>query len=67
MKDYTTEYPEVYQQWVEAGGIRNNFAKHLLGLGVLTPTAEDMLLLINENLASASQLHHAGRNFPFRR
>lgn len=50
------QYPQIYQEWVKAGGIEDHFRDHLLGIGVLPPTvadAEHLLDQIGAKLAEA--------------
>ena len=60
-----TEYPQAYEEWVRAGGIENNLRKHLLGIGILKPTAADLKLLASECESAVKQLEAAIANFPF--
>ena len=59
------QYPNEYQAWVAAGGIENNLKKHLLGIGSITPTADDLKMLARECRASVDQLVNALNAYPF--
>lgn len=59
------QYPEQFKAWEAAGGVENNFRKHLLGIGELQPSSEDLKFLADEMLASAVQTQGAVKNFPF--
>lgn len=61
----TEQYKTLYDQWVVAGGIENNFRKHLLGIGVIKPTPADLKMLADEIAASVAQLKGALNNYPF--
>jgi hypothetical protein len=63
MSDITQQYADLFKQWVAAGGVVNNFRKHLLGIGVIKPTPDDLKLLANEAIASDQQLKNALDNF----
>ena len=59
------QYPNEYQAWVAAGGIENNFRKHLLGIGSIKPTPDDLKMLARECRASVDQLVNALNAYPF--
>lgn len=52
-------YPDLWNQWVAAGGPENNFVAHLIGIGVVQPSLEQINLLASENIAKANQLARA--------
>ena len=58
------QYPDAFAAWEAAGGITNNFKKHLLGIGVLAPTADDLKFLADETQASVTQLRNALDRYP---
>ncbi|GEM_PF-6578735 len=58
------QYPELYQQWVAAGGIENNLRSHLLALGVLPPTKDDVRLLGEELKVKVNQLANVVNSLP---
>ena len=60
-----SQFPNEYRAWLEAGGIENNFRAHLLGTGVIKPTADDLKILAAQALASAKQLQNALNDYPF--
>lgn len=49
-------FPDLFSQWVEAGGIRNNFRKHLLGVGAVPAGKEDLDFLADEAASGLAQL-----------
>ncbi|GEM_PF-3829778 len=59
------QFSDLYQQWVEAGGIDANFRKHLLGSRVIKATPDDLKMLAAESIASATQLKNALVDYPF--
>ena len=59
------QYPTIYREWVQAGGIETNFRAHLIGIGVLKPTADDLKTLAGNTLAAAQQLKNALTSYPF--
>jgi hypothetical protein len=59
------QFPELYKLWVAAGGIEDNFRKHLLGIGSLPPTADDLKFLADQAQASLDQLKGAIQRYPF--
>ncbi len=59
------QFPEQFRQWDAAGGVENNFRKHLLGIGALKPTPDDLKFLAGEVQASAAQLKGALDRCPF--
>jgi len=61
--DIITQYRSIYDQWVAAGGVVNNFRRHLLAIGILQPTQEDIRLLINEAYAANQQLKQTADRF----
>lgn len=50
------QYPREYAEWVAAGGVENNLKSHLLALGRLTPTMQDLQFLADEMMAKAQQV-----------
>ncbi len=60
------QFAAEYQAWVAAGGITNNFRKHLIGIGRIQPTADDLRMLAAECGASVAQMQAAIARFPFR-
>mgnify|MGYP001573280274 CR=1 FL=1 len=59
------QYPEQFSQWQAAGGVENNFRKHLLGIGVLAPEAADLLFLAQELGSGIQQLRGVLDAYPF--
>jgi hypothetical protein len=59
------QFPQQYAEWVAAGGVENNLRKHLLGIGLLAPSAADLRFLADEAGASLKQLQEALRAYPF--
>lgn len=59
------QFPELYNEWVAAGGIENNFRAHLLALGAITPTRDDLRLLIEELKAKVQQVANVAEVLPF--
>lgn len=59
------QFPEIYKEWVGAGAIRNNFRTHLLALGVLPATKDDVRLLADELQAKINQLRNVVNTLPF--
>lgn len=59
------QYKAIYEEWVAVGGAENNFRKHLLGIGVLQPTADDLKFLAAEAAGSVAQLKGALDKYPF--
>lgn len=49
------QFPSVYKEWVAAGGIENNFRKHLLGIGAIQPTKDDLAFLLDQLQADLNQ------------
>jgi len=47
------QYPSVFQEWVNAGYEELAFREHLLGIGVLAPTPQDLIKLAQRSLAQA--------------
>ena len=64
-QDLMDQYREQYETWVYAGGIENNFRAHLLGQGLLKPTADDLRMLIGDIRSSLGQLEQALDTLPF--
>ncbi len=50
------EHPDEFAAWEAAGGVENNFRKHLLGIGVIAATAEDLEFLADEAASGIAQL-----------
>lgn len=63
---YRETLPKVFAEWEAAGGVENNFRKHLLGIGAIKPTSDDLKFLADECDASVTQLRVALKAFPFR-
>jgi hypothetical protein len=59
------QYPQLWADWVAAGGAENNFRKHLLGIGVITPSKDDLHFLAQEAGASIAQIQGALKRYPF--
>ena len=57
--DLARRFPEVAREWVKDGGGRNNLRKHLLGIGCIEPTLDDLEFLADEAIASATQVKNA--------
>lgn len=49
-------FPDLFNAWVEAGGIHNNFRKHLLGVGAVPAVREDLDFLVDEAASGLAQL-----------
>lgn len=60
------QYVDLFAQWDAAGGVENNFRKHLLGIGAIQPTAGDLQFLAREAEAGLSQLKGALASYPFK-
>ena len=58
-----SQNPAEFKRWCEVGGIRNNFHKHAVGVGLVAPTRDDLALLANEGVASANQTLGAVKRF----
>ncbi len=58
------QYPQVYAAWVAAGGVDHAFLAHLLGLGAIKPTADDVRRLASNNEAAAKQLRAVLDRYP---
>jgi hypothetical protein len=50
------QYQAEYQEWVAAGGVENNLRAHLLAIGSLKPTKEDVPILAGQVKAATEQL-----------
>jgi uncharacterized protein Yka (UPF0111/DUF47 family) len=59
-------YPALYQEWVAAGGIENNFRSHLLALGILPATRADLLDQVKELRSKVDQVEGLAAKLPFR-
>jgi hypothetical protein len=59
------QYPAQYSEWVNAGGVENNFRKHLLGIGSIPVTLADCQFLASEAVASTRQTEAAIKAVPF--
>lgn len=59
------QFPDEYDAWVNAGGIENNFRAHLLGTGVIDPSADDLRMLTSNAKSAAEQAQNAVANYPF--
>lgn len=59
------QYPQLWTDWIAAGGAENNFRKHLLGIGVIAPSKEDLHFLAQEAGASIAQIQGALKRYPF--
>jgi hypothetical protein len=59
------QFPNEYAEWVAAGGIENNFRAHLLGIGSLKPTKEDVPILAGQVKAASEQLAAVVAKLPF--
>ncbi len=59
------QFPNEYNAWINAGGIENNFRAHLLGIGVLQPTNNDLAFLVEQMQASSNQVRNLVTNHPF--
>ncbi|MDE2020276.1 MAG: hypothetical protein KGJ13_08080 [Patescibacteria group bacterium] len=58
------QYPTVYKQWTDAGGVEDNFRANLLALqGGPTPTAEDIAWLIGHTNIAIGQMQAALAKF----
>lgn len=54
------QYPQIYAQWVQAGGITDNFRANLLALtGGPVPAAEDIAWLCTHTATAINQLQAA--------
>ena len=62
----TDSFSDVYKDWGSQGGIDNNFRKHLLGIGLIKPTSEDLKMLALEAGASVTQLRNALSAYDFK-
>jgi len=58
-------YPNEFIAWEDAEGIETNFHAHLLGIGVLKPTSDDLKALAGNVRSAVEQLKDALDNFPF--
>ncbi len=58
------QYPQVYAEWVAAGGVDHAFLAHLLGIGAIKPTADDIRRLASNSEAAAKQLRAALDRYP---
>ncbi len=65
MPRLTEQFPEIYKLWVEDGGVEDAFRKHLLGIGSLPASAEDLTFLAGQVQASVDQLKGALDRYPF--
>lgn len=52
------QFPAQFMEWEAAGGIENNFRKHLLGIKALPATMADIALLAGEMRADVDQLQN---------
>ena len=56
MSNFVDRYPQAYQEWVQAGGIENNFRKHALAIGLQKPTIADLDFLQDETIIDVRQI-----------
>lgn len=56
MSTWIERFPQAYQEWVQAGGIENNFRKHALAIGSAQPTRDDAAFMAKEADISVKQL-----------
>lgn len=59
------QYPQQFAEWKAAGGVANNFRAHLIGIGAIQPTKEDVATLIGNARSSLNQVENAVRALPF--
>lgn len=59
VRDLRAEYPTHFAEWDKAGGIEDNFRAHLLGIGALLPTRDDIGMLVDQAQAALSQIEGA--------
>lgn len=55
MNTWIERFPQAYQEWVQAGGIEDNFRAHALAIGVATPDYDDIVFLANQAAISINQ------------
>lgn len=63
MATFVGRFPQAYQEWVQAGGVENNFRKHALAIGLAIPGTNDIAFMQAEMLIDATQLVVAYRTF----
>jgi len=59
------QFPELFSQWEAAGGGDNNFRSHLLAVGALKPTKDDVRFLAEELNSKAQQIINVVNALPF--
>lgn len=59
------QYPQAFAEWEAAGGIENNFRAHLIGIGAIQPTKDDLQTLASNAESSIQQLKNAVNKLPF--
>jgi len=58
------QFPQIYQDWINAGGAEDNFRAHLLAIpGGVTPTAADLGWLANHTAIAVTQMQDATAKF----
>lgn len=60
------QFPSIWDEWVKAGGPESHFRDHLLGIGAIQPTKDDLFHLINQTKAKLSELREALGRVPLR-
>lgn len=58
------QFPDIYREWVNAGGIENNFRDHVLALGALPATKDDLRGLVDQLRAKADQVVKVANALP---
>ncbi len=59
------QYPAAFAEWEKAGGVENNFRAHLLGIGAIKPTKEDVAILTGQVKSATEQLANVVAALPF--
>ncbi len=57
------QFPNEHRVWVENGGDENNFRLHLLHLGILKPTADDVKFVADEAKGAAERVRVVLANY----
>jgi hypothetical protein len=48
MATWVERFPQAYQEWVQAGGVENNFRAHALAIGLALPESYDLTFMANQ-------------------